>query len=227
MKSRGRKKIEYEPDFIKKLIESYVEKYNLNGKLSYREMHEYVNALIANGEITEIDKPISIYYWRAPERQGRIMVDKYNEAFQLDILNYPRNTDSFETFRDIYIKLQKCDNLIEKNRLEKLITYKDRLFEANVKENKKIQNKLEELERIIEKKNEQLTFLNKVFFSICGISSEKRMETLNKIQNEYIENLNIYLNDNLFNNDLNISAYDQKRQRLTDSRIIKLLNKKD
>ncbi|CAM3746799.1 hypothetical protein [Mesobacillus zeae] len=156
MTNKGRKPILTEIE-AKEIINSYVLKHSVSKKIKYSDLNNYCIELYQNKEITQLP---SESFWRKKDRTGRKLIDEVNSVL----------THKLERHEKQY-ELQNLLKLIENKITNKVL--KTTLF--NELESK--QNKIEQLEKELNIKEERILSLEK---------SYENKKTLNKQQQELI-----------------------------------------
>ncbi|RST76213.1 hypothetical protein D4T97_005385 [Siminovitchia acidinfaciens] len=156
MTKKGRKPILTENE-AKEIVNNYVLKHGVSKEIKYIDLHNYCIELYQNKEISKLP---SESFWRKMDRTGRKLIDEVNSALSHKL---ERNEKKYE--------LQNLLNLIENK-----ITNKE-LKTILFKELESKQNKIEQLEKELNIKEESILSLKK---------SHENLQTLNKQQQELI-----------------------------------------
>ncbi|WP_107950153.1 hypothetical protein [Lysinibacillus parviboronicapiens] len=182
----GRHKIELDENVVEAILDKYVEDYGITTKLTYREVHEYFNHLIETGEFIHDKNELKSSYWRIPGRQGRRLIDEYNEKnfadhfLDIDFVNYLHYIPEICTEPE---KLQRTLKIIEKSYLAEM---------------NKV-NKLEEQNIIFEEKikklNQKVFYMESILFSLSQSSNKDKRKQILKMQIEFLENLERSITD--------------------------------
>lgn len=189
----GRSKIKLDVIEVESLLDNYVKEYGITSKLAYKDVHQYFNGLIEKGEFEYSGEKLNISYWRIPERQGREIIDNYNEKkFNIQSANIDF-IQALEALKDI-----NGDNMYREKIIKELIK---RYLNIQSKQ-KLLEDKVSMLEDKLEKENKRNFHLENILFAFSQTNSKNRTKHLLQMQNEFISNLEDNLIDD-FNYNIN------------------------
>ncbi|MER2169563.1 MAG: hypothetical protein ABS938_02905, partial [Psychrobacillus psychrodurans] len=219
---RGRKEIKYDESILISILDQYVKETNTKSPLKYKAILEFSNEKIEEGELPEILKLFKESFWRTPGKQGRTLIDSYNEKF----FNYSLRDDKVDF--DLLKVVQKILNTDDNNEVERLlkgiIAYRNKFEKLNL-QNIKLVNRIEELNILIEKKNRKLDFLENILFSLKASNLKNRSDLLNNFQMNYLENIDDYLNNRMEIENLEQELVNLNKPQITNkSKLSELIN---
>ncbi|ATP41051.1 hypothetical protein CSE16_13880 [Solibacillus sp. R5-41] len=176
----GRNKIELDVKMVEEFLDTYVEEHGKTSKLEYKEVHLYFNDLLAKGEFKYPKDEINISFWRIPNRQGRIIIDNYNQKrFEIKYIDI----DFLKALHSIYDLKDNPTNL------KKLLQQLEKDYLALLNKQKPLEEKVGVLKDKIEKMNYKNHHLETILFSFSQSNIMDKSKHLMKMQEEFLLNI--------------------------------------
>lgn len=228
MKSRGRKPTLYSDDEVNRIITDYLKEHAEVEIIKYRAIYEFSKIKYENGDYK---LNLSEDFWRKPERQGRVLIDKLNDQRRRSI-DHPTEYHQVISTSDTVNEISSDSAQVKKKLIAKLkvneIGYKNLIikYESNSERQQQLLKEFQVLKEEMKDLRSKISIYENVLFQWADISSSKDIKLINtittgKTRSKVVEqSLAQMFSDNPNN------AYKEINTSIESSNVVQLTNKK-